>query len=252
VTIRPGIWLLFSKRLGEHPDMAACDPGLKVSVISAFAECLVGYLDASIIGRARRSGALQTEIIDPRSFAPGRHQVIDHRPAGGGPGMVLAAPPLADAIDHARLGYPDSPRLLVTSPQGRRFDQRFAEELAQGPGVIMVCGHYEGIDERLFEEYQPEEVSLGDFVLTGGEIAALVMIDAVARLIPGVLGEADSAVDDSFSGDGLLDHPCYTKPAVWRERSIPAVLQGGDHQAIAAWRRQQRLQRTQARRPDLL
>ena len=225
---------------------------LPVSIISAFSEGLTGYLQASIVGRAQQGGHLSVDIIDPRAFAAGRHQVIDARPAGGGPGMVLAAPPIAGALDHAQARHPGQPRLLMTSPQGRRFDQAFAQELAGSDGFMVLCGHYEGIDERIVEAYQPEEVSLGDFVLTGGEIAALVMIDAVARLLPGVLGEAASAVDDSFSGDGLLDHPCYTKPTSWRGMDIPAILQSGDHAAIEAWRQEQRLSRTKARRPDLL
>ncbi len=223
---------------------------MHVDLVSLFPEALAGYLASSIVGRARRRGLLTVDLIDPRWYAGGRYRVVDARPYGGGPGMVLAPEPLGRCLD-ALVGRAPRSRLLVTSPQGRRLDAAWAGELAREQRLIVLCGHYEGIDERVLEHYQPEEFSIGDVVLSGGEPAALVLVDAIARLVPGVLGDERSAVEDSFA-DGLLDHPCYTKPRVWRGREVPPVLCSGDHAAIAAWRREQRQRRTHERRPDLL
>ncbi|MFW5698860.1 MAG: tRNA (guanosine(37)-N1)-methyltransferase TrmD [Planctomycetota bacterium] len=223
---------------------------MHIDLVSLFPEALAGYLASSIVGRARRRGLLSVDLIDPRWYAGGRYRVVDARPYGGGPGMVLGAEPLGRCLD-ALLGRAPRARLLATSPQGRRLDAAWAEELAGQERLIVLCGHYEGIDERVLEHYRPEELSIGDVVLSGGEPAALVLIDAIARLVPGVLGDERSAIEDSFA-DGLLDHPCYTKPRVWRGREVPPVLCSGDHAAIAAWRREQRRERTRARRPDLL
>lgn len=223
---------------------------LRISVISVFPEALSGFLATSIVGRARRRGLVEVEVVDPRRWAGGRHRNLDDRPYGGGPGMVMAAPPLADCVDamRARLG---GGRLLMTSPAGRRLDQAMVQCLAAAPTLIVVCGHYEGIDERFVQVMQPEEFSVGDVVLSGGEVAALVLIDAVIRLLPGALGDPESPLSESFGADGLLDHPCYTRPPEFRGLEVPAVLLSGDHAAIKAWRQAERLRRTHERRPDL-
>lgn len=230
---------------------AATIPVMRIDIVSLFPDALATPLESSIIGRARRRGLLSLDLVDPRRWAGGRFRVVDDRPYGGGPGMVLSAPPVADCLDYLLDGS-RRPRLLMTSPQGRRLDQPYLESLAQEEHLVVLCGHYEGIDERIVQLYQPEEFSLGDFVLSGGEPAALVLVDGVTRLLPGALGDAASATEDSFSGDGLLDHPCYTKPREFRDLAVPEVLLSGDHAAIEAWRQAQREQRTAARRPDLL
>jgi tRNA (guanine37-N1)-methyltransferase len=225
---------------------------MRIDIVTLFPELIGPYLDGSIVGRARRRGLVTLEAVDPRAWAGGRHRIVDDRPYGGGPGMVLAAPPIAGCIDALSLRSARM-RLLMTSPQGRRLDQARIRELAtQEEHLVVLCGHYEGIDERIVELYRPEEFSIGDLVISGGELAALVLVDAVTRLIPGALGDAASATEDSFSNDdGLLDHPCYTRPEVFRGLEVPAVLRSGDHAAIEAWRRGQRVERTRARRPDL-
>ncbi|MFW5844741.1 MAG: tRNA (guanosine(37)-N1)-methyltransferase TrmD [Planctomycetota bacterium] len=225
-------------------------PRLRAALVSLFPELCDAVLDASILGRARRRGLVEISVRTPRDWAGGRHRVVDDRPYGGGPGMVLAAPPVAACLDALQVQMPRA-RLLMTSPQGRRLDQDRLRELSRESQLIILCGHYEGFDERIVQLYRPEEFSLGDYVLSGGELPALTLLDGLVRLLPGVLGNEASAVDDSFGDDGLLDHPCYTKPRVFRELQVPPVLCSGDHEAIAAWRREQRLQRTQARRPDL-
>ncbi len=212
------------------------------------------WLETGIVGRAVAAGRLRVDFVDIRDFGEGRHRVVDDRPFGGGPGMVLMAGPFTAAVDAARARHGPRVRTILLTPQGRRFDQRQAEALAAAEdGFILLAGRYEGIDERAIEAIAPDEVSIGDFVLSGGDPAALCVLDAVARLVPGVLGHEDSATEDSFSGpERLLDHPHYTRPAVWRGRDVPNVLLGGDHGAVAAWRRAQRIARTRARRPDLL
>lgn len=226
------------------------DGHLHIDVITLFPAACRSYLAASIVGRARQRGLLSIDLVDPRAWAGGRHRIVDDRPYGGGPGMVLAAPPIAACIDAIKATGPT--RLLMTSPQGRRLDQPYAEELSGEHRIAILCGHYEGIDERIVDLYQPEEFSIGDYVLSGGEPAALVLIDTVTRLLPGALGHEDSAVADSFSDDGLLDHPCYTRPVEFRGLKVPEALQSGDHGKIAAWRQTQREERTADRRPDLL
>ena len=224
---------------------------MQIDIVTLFPESVMVPLNHSIVGRAQRRGLVSIDAFDPRQWAGGRFRVVDERPYGGGPGMVLTAPPMAGCLDYM-LTRSQRPRMLVTSPQGRRVDQGFVSELAQEEHVVVVCGHYEGIDERIFQLYHLEEFSLGDFVLSGGEPAAVALADGITRLLPGVLGDADSAVEDSFSGDGLLDHPCYAKPREFRGLEVPEVLCSGDHAAIDAWRSEQRHQRTQDRRPDLL
>ena len=229
-------------------------PAMHATVVTLFPGLFAPWLTSSVVGRAVVGGLVTVDFVDLRELGEGRHRVVDDRPFGGGPGMVLMAEPVVQAVEQARGRHGPAVRTLLLTPQGRRFDQRFAEELATAPdGFVLLAGRYEGIDERAIEVLQPAEVSIGDFVLSGGEAAALVILDAVARLVPGVLGHEDSATEDSFSGpERLLDHPHYTRPASWRGHEVPPVLLGGDHGAIAAWRREQRLARTRARRPDLL
>jgi tRNA (guanine37-N1)-methyltransferase len=223
------------------------------SVVTLFPDLLRPLLETGVFGRGVERGLLRVDLIDLRAFGEGPHRVVDDRPFGGGPGMVLLAEPFVQAAERARAGHAPGARLLLLSPQGRRFDQALARELAaHAPGFVLLCARYEGVDERAVQELAPEEVSLGDFVLSGGEPAALAILDAVARLVPGVLGDEQSPLQDSFGPGGGLDHPHYTRPAVWRERAVPEVLRGGNHAAIERWRREQALQRTRARRPDLL
>lgn len=223
---------------------------MRLDLITLFPELISGFLDGSIIGRARRRRLVDIQLVDPRAWAGGRHRVLDDRPYGGGPGMVLAAPPIAACLDSVLV--PGRSRLLMTSPQGRRLDQAWVRELAAAEHLVVLCGHYEGIDERIVALYRPEEFSVGDLVLSGGEPAAAVLVDALVRLQPGALGDADSAAQDSFGDDGLLDHPCWTRPPEFRGLTVPDVLLSGDHAAIAAWRQAERKRRTRERRPDLL
>jgi len=222
-------------------------------VITLFPGAFPGVLGESLTGKALAEGLWRLETIDLREFGVGKHRNVDDTPAGGGAGMVLRADVLAAAIDAAAEGTPrDRSRwpLVYLSPRGRRFDQATAARFAEGDGVTLICGRFEGVDERVLEEYEIEEISLGDFVLTGGEIAAQAMIDASVRLRPGVLGNAASTQEESFS-HGLLEHPQYTRPAEWRGRAIPPVLQSGHHGEIAKWRRAEAERITRARRPDL-
>jgi tRNA (guanine37-N1)-methyltransferase len=220
---------------------------MRIDLVTLFPEVCRGYLDASIVGRARRRGVIAVEAVDPRAWAGGRHRKVDDRPFGGGPGMVMMAPPLAGAMDHL-LAQSAAPRVLLTSPQGRRLDQGRIAGLAQEQHLIVLCGHYEGIDERIVELYRPEPFSIGDLVISGGELAALVLVDAVTRLQPGALGNEESAVSDSFAGAGDLDHPCYTRPREFRDLEVPQALLSGDHEAIARWRKEQRATRTDGKK----
>ncbi len=208
------------------------------------------FLSASVIGRAREAGIIGAEALDIRRHAAGRHSVVDDRPFGGGAGMVMKPEPLTAAVREAKRGLPEAP-VVFLSPQGRVFDQALAHELASHPGLILVCGRYEGLDERVIQSSVDLEVSIGDYVLSGGEPAAMVVLDAVARLVPGVLGREDSAANDSFE-DGLLEHPHYTRPREFEGLDVPDVLCGGNHAAIEQWRREASLARTLYRRPELL
>lgn len=221
-----------------------------VQVITLFPEAFPGVLGESVTGRALRDGLWSLAPIDLRRFGEGKHRNVDDTPAGGGAGMVLRADVMGRAIDRAQDSAPHDAPLIYLSPRGRRFDQAMARRLSQGPGVTLICGRFEGLDERVIEQYGIEEVSLGDFVLTGGEIAAQALIDACVRLLPGVLGNAESAEEESHSS-GLLEHPHYTRPAEWQGRPIPDVLTSGDHARVAAWRREMSERVTAARRPDL-
>jgi len=237
-------------------DLMAGAPRVKgawtAKVLTLFPEQFPGILGASLTGRALDIGRWALEPIDLRPFGEGKHRNVDDTPAGGGAGMVLRADVLSRALDMAAAGTPDRARwpVIYLSPRGRPFDQATAQRLAKADGVTLLCGRFEGVDERVLEDYDIEEISLGDFVMTGGEIAAQALIDATVRLLPGVLGNAESAVEESFS-NGLLEHPQYTRPAVWRDRPIPPVLQSGNHGAIGKWRREQSEALTKARRPDL-
>jgi tRNA (guanine37-N1)-methyltransferase len=221
---------------------------LSVEVLTLFPRMVAAPLEESILGKARAAGLLRVTVTDIREFAQGKHKVTDDVPYGGGAGMVMKPEPLVAAIEKARERNPGA-RTILMSPQGRKFDQRAAAELADD--LILVCGRYEGVDERVME-WIDDEISLGDFVLTGGELAALAIIDAKARLVPGVLGNDESAATESFAGEGLLEGPQYTRPPDFRGRKVPEILLSGDHARIAAWRREQALQRTRHRRPDLL
>jgi tRNA (guanine37-N1)-methyltransferase len=223
----------------------------RIGVISLLPELVAPVMETGVVGRAAERGLVALEQLSPREFATDRHRTVDDRPYGGGPGMVLKYEPLRDAVHELRRRLPPESREFVLTAQGRRFDQALARELAQAPGLMLVCGRYEGIDERFTEAVISAELSLGDYVLSGGELAAAVVIDAVTRLLPGVLGDECSHVEDSFTA-GLLDCPQYTRPEVADERRVPQVLLGGDHEAIRRWRLKQALGRTWLRRPELL
>jgi tRNA (guanine37-N1)-methyltransferase len=220
---------------------------MRIDILTLFPGMFAGPFAESIVGRAQDRGVVQIELTDIRSFATDRHRTVDDTPYGGGPGMVMKAPVVADAIESVR---DDEARVILLSPQGRVFTQAVAHELAQLPQLVLVCGHYEGIDERVRELLVDDEISIGDYVLTGGELPAMVVVDAIVRLLPGALGDDMSSSDESHS-DGLLEYPHYTRPPEFRGLSIPPVLVSGNHAHIAQWRRYQSLLRTQARRPDL-
>ncbi len=218
-------------------------------ILTLLPEACQAYLDASILGRARKAGLITVRLTNVRDFAHDRHRTVDDAPYGGGDGMVMMPGPLLEAIESLP-AEPAGPVVMLT-PQGRPFDQELAGELAAQERLILVCGRYEGVDERVRRLGVDLELSLGDFVLSGGELAALCVVDAVSRQLPGVLGGADSAASDSFM-DGLLEHPHYTRPAEFRGLAVPEVLLSGNHAAIARWRRKESLRRTLLRRPDLL
>jgi tRNA (guanine37-N1)-methyltransferase len=221
----------------------------RATVLTLFPEMFPGPLGVSLAGRALASGLWALETRDIRDSATDRHRSVDDTPAGGGPGMVLRADVLAAAIDAATIG-PERPRLLM-SPRGRPLTQSRVMDLATGPGPLIVCGRFEGVDQRVIEARQLEEVSIGDYVLSGGEIAAMALIDACVRLLPGVMGKPESGADESFS-EGLLEYPQYTRPQEFENQPIPEVLLSGDHARVAAWRRTEAEALTRQRRPDLL
>jgi tRNA (guanine37-N1)-methyltransferase len=220
----------------------------RTTVLTLFPEMFPGPLGVSLAGRALASGLWSLDARDIRESATDKHRSVDDTPAGGGPGMVLRADVLAAAIDAAG-GAPELPRLLM-SPRGRPLTQSRVRELAVGPGVLIVCGRFEGVDQRLIEARNLEEVSIGDYVLSGGEIAAMTLIDACVRLLPGVMGKAESGAEESFS-DGLLEYPQYTRPQTFEGAAIPEILLSGDHAKVAAWRKAEAEALTRARRPDL-
>ncbi len=218
----------------------AGSPPHRIDVLTLFPALFEGFLSQSIVRRAIAKELVAIEPWDIRAWAEGKHKQVDDRPFGGGPGMILMAPPVVAATEAVAAMAEPPGRLIVLSPQGRRLDQAWVAELALEPRLILVCGRYEGFDERVIEILRPELLSVGDFILSGGEVAAMVVIDAVVRLIPGVLGDAQSAIDESFGPDGGLEYPQYTRPRVFRDLTVPDVLLGGDHAVIARWRQQHR------------
>jgi len=222
----------------------------RAQLITLFPQAFPGVLGESLTGKALKDGIWQLETFDLRRHGIGKHRNVDDTPAGGGAGMVLRADVLSAAIVEARRKAVGAMPLIYLSPRGPRFDQAMARRLAQADGVTMICGRFEGVDERVLEHYGVQEVSLGDFVMTGGEIAAQAMIDATVRLLPGVLGNSESVEEESFSS-GMLEHPQYTKPADWEGRAIPDVLLSGNHAKVAEWRQEMSEKITQERRPDM-
>ena len=222
---------------------------MKIDVITLFPELISVPMSTSIMGRAVEKGLLDLTAYDLRAHGIGKHHHVDDTPCGGGQGMVLKPEPLFAALE--AVDTPQS-RIILMTPQGRRFDQRLAEELAKESHLIFVCGHYEGVDHRVTEHWVDDEISIGDYVLTNGSIAAVVVIDAITRLIPGVLGDDMSAVDESFGPSGILEAPQYTKPADFRGLKVPEILLGGNHAKIIEWRKARAIERTQQNRPDLL
>ena len=223
---------------------------MRIDVVTLFPELIAALLQDGVIGRAVRRGLVEVLIWNPRDYTQDAHRTVDDRPYGGGPGMVMMVEPLRLAIEDARAAAPSS-RVLYLSPQGRRLDQSAVREMAAESGLVLLAGRYEGVDERLIEAYTDQEWSIGDYVLSGGELPAMVLMDAVIRLLPGVLGHADSAEQDSYT-DGLLDCPHYTRPEEIAGRAVPEVLKSGNHELIRRWRLQQALGRTWLRRPELL
>lgn len=224
---------------------------MKIEVITLFPELVEVVIRHGMPRVAVEQGALSVRTLNPRDHAHNKWRRVDERPFGGGPGMVMQAAPLALAIETAKAVVGPATKVLLMSPQGERLNQRWFERLSQEAALVVVCGRYEGVDERLVASEVDLELSLGDFVLSGGELAAMALIDGIARLLPGVLGHAESAGQDSFS-TGLLDHPHYTRPEVWNGVAVPEVLMGGNHAETARWRLKQALGRTWLRRPDLL
>jgi tRNA (guanine37-N1)-methyltransferase len=208
----------------------------RIDILTLFPALFDGFLSQSILGRAVDAGLVRIERWEIRDWAEGKHKQVDDRPFGGGPGMVLMAPPVVACAEAVLAAASPPGRLILLSPQGCRLDQAKVAELAQEPRLILLCGRYEGFDERIIEILQPELLSVGDFVLSGGEVAAMVVMDAVVRLIPGVLGDERSAIDESFGPDGGLEYPQYTRPRIFRGHAVPEVLCSGDHAAIARWR----------------
>src|SRR5215212_190348 len=223
---------------------------LRIDILTLFPEMFPPILGTSIPKRAAEKGLVEYHLTNIRTFATDAHKSVDDKPFGGGPGMVMMAPVMFDAVEHVeKLDARPATRILLT-PQGRQLNQEMANEFAKKDRLLLIAGHYEGFDERISTGLLPIEVSIGDYVLSGGELPAMVLIDAVVRLLPGALGAEDGAADESFA-DGLIEHPQYTRPRTWRDLSVPDVLLGGNHAAIAQWRLEQRKQRTKERRPDL-
>lgn len=221
----------------------------RATILTLYPEMFPGHLGTSLAGKAMERGQWSLDTVQIRDFATDRHRTVDDTPAGGGAGMVLKPDVLARAIDHASEND-NRPRLLM-SPRGKPLTQKRVRELANGDGVIIVCGRFEGVDQRVIDGRDLEEVSIGDYILSGGEPAALILLDAIVRILPGVMGNDLSGLHESFEG-GLLEHPHYTRPQLWEDREIPAVLTSGNHAAIAKWQREQAEQLTRERRPDLL
>lgn len=225
----------------------------KVHILTLFPEAFPGVLGQSITGRALAAGQWELVVTDIRDFAADKHNTVDDTPYGGGAGMVMRADVVGGAIEHAKKAMPEAP-VVFLAPTGEPFKQKTANTLAAGKGVILLCGRYEGVDQRVLDKMVDMEISLGDFVLTGGELAALPILDAILRQLPGVLGNDETLAEESFAESlgGLLEYPHYTRPDVWQGEEVPPVLKSGNHAKIEAWRHEQAMARTQKRRPDLL
>lgn len=225
---------------------------MRFDILTLFPEIFSGYLGESLLSKAIESNRVEVHLHDMRRWANDKHNRVDDRPFGGGPGMVIKVEPVVTCVESVQAEGPSAGHLILLSPQGKRLDQRMVERLASMPRLLLVCGRYEGFDQRVIDILQPEEISLGDFVLNGGEVAAMAVIDSVIRLVPGVLGDQQSAIDDSFSqGNRLLEFPQYTRPREFRGLEVPEILLGGNHQEIAQWRKQQSHSRTTKLRQDL-
>jgi tRNA (guanine37-N1)-methyltransferase len=223
---------------------------VRIDVLTLFPGVMEPFFASSIISRARAAGVVAIHCTNIRDFTTDRHHSVDDRPFGGGPGMVMMCGPLFDAVERVERDDPTPATRILLTPQGERFDQAMAREFASSPRLLLICGHYEGFDERIREGLRPREVSIGDFVLSGGEAAAMVIVDAVVRLLPGALGDEQSCESESFS-EGLLEYPQYTRPREFRGMEVPDVLLSGDHARIEQWRREESIRRTRERRPDL-
>ncbi|AWC30858.1 tRNA (guanosine(37)-N1)-methyltransferase TrmD [Bacillus cytotoxicus] len=224
---------------------------MKIDILTLFPEMFTGVFGSSILKKAQEKEAVELRVVNFRDYTTNKHNSVDDYPYGGGAGMVLTPQPIFDAVEDLTKETTQKPRIVLMCPQGERFTQKKAEELAKEEHVIFVCGHYEGYDERIREHLVTDEISIGDYVLTGGELASMVITDSVVRLLPGVLGNQNSQVEDSFS-TGLLEHPHYTRPADFRGMKVPDVLMSGNHKKIDEWRHKESLRRTYTRRPDLL
>ncbi|KUP08644.1 tRNA (guanine-N1)-methyltransferase [Bacillus coahuilensis m2-6] len=224
---------------------------MKIDVLSLFPEMFEGVFSSSILKKAKEKSAVSYNVVNFREHSSNKHQTVDDYPYGGGAGMVLTPQPVFDAVEHVTASTTSKPRVILMCPQGETFTQKKLEELADEEHLIFICGHYEGYDERIREHLVTDEISIGDYVLTGGELGAMVVIDSVVRLLPGVLGNEDSPVLDSFSS-GLLEHPHYTRPREYKGMKVPDVLVSGNHKLIDEWRDKESLRRTFERRPDLL
>jgi len=224
---------------------------MRIDVLTLFPEVCEAFFSASIIKRARSAGVVEISCTNFRDFAEDRHRSVDDKPFGGGPGMVMMCGPVFAAVEDVEARHPGPHTRVLLTPQGQRFDQSIARELAGQTHLVVICGHYEGFDERIRLGLTPREISIGDYVLSGGEAAAMVVVDAVVRLLPGALGDEASTDQESFA-QGMLEYPQYTRPQVFRGMRVPEVLLSGDHKRVEQWRQEQALERTRQRRPDLL
>lgn len=226
---------------------------MRIDVLTLFPEMFSGYVGQSLLKRAIDAGIVDVRLHNIRDWAQGKHRQVDDRPFGGGPGMVLRPEPVVESVEAVRADAGEAGHLVLLTPQGRKLHQRVVEELAEKPRLVLLCGRYEGVDQRAIDILQPDEISIGDYILGGGEVAAMVLVDAVVRLVPGVLGDEESNRQDSFSGDPpLLEFAQYTRPREYRGLTVPEVLMSGNHPEIARWREEQKIQRTRERRSDLL
>ena len=224
---------------------------MRIDIMTLFPEMCSSVLNESIIGRARKAGKVEINSVDIREFTEDKHRRVDDKPYGGGMGMVMQAQPVYDCYQAICKSLGKTPHFIYMTPQGKTLTQQRVKELAELENIVILCGHYEGIDERVIEELQPEEISVGDYVLTGGELPALILADSISRMLPGVLSDEECFTEESHF-NSLLEYPQYTHPAKWREREVPEVLLSGHHANVEKWRRQQSLKRTAERRPDLL